>query len=121
MVKKRGLLAFSFIIFVLSHGVLRAQDAAGAACVRPAVGGSVTEPADLRSRDGVLQVDLTIQNYKEPDGSTRYCYIDEHGNQAPNLRLKPGDLLILRLKNEITDIDDSTAPTKHSHSGMAGM
>ena len=118
---KRALLALTCVILVPWHGVLRAQNAAGADCQRPAIGSGVTEPADLRSRDGVLQADLTIQNYKEPDGSTRYCYIDEHGNQAPNLRLKPGDLLILRLKNEITDIDDSTAPTKHSHSGMAGM
>src|ERR1700722_18453493 len=118
---KRVLLAFACVIFVPWRGVLRAQDAAGAACVRPAVGSSVAEPADLRSRDGVLQVDLTIQNHKEPDGSTRYCYNDEHGNQAPNLRLKPGDLLILRLKNELTDRDSSFSGTKNSHSGMAGM
>jgi FtsP/CotA-like multicopper oxidase with cupredoxin domain len=115
------LLALACVIFVPWHGVLRAQDAAGAACARPDIGSGVTEPADLRSKDGVLRVDLTIQNYKEPSGSTRYCYIDEHGNQAPNLRLKPGDLLILRLKNEIAAGDDSAAPAKHSHSGMAGM
>ena len=107
-VMKRVLLAFACVIFAPWHGTLRAQAAAGAACVRPAVGSSVSEPADLRSRDGILQVDLTVRNYKEPDGSTRYCYVDEHGNQAPNLRLKPGDLLILRLKNEITDRDSSS-------------
>ena len=93
----------------------------GATCARPAVGSSVSEPADLRSQDGVLQVDLTIQNYEEPDGSIRYCYVDEHGNQAPNLRLKPGDLLILRLKNEITDRNSSSAAAKNPHTGMAGM
>ncbi len=32
----------------------------------------------------------------------RYCYVDEHGNQSPTLRLQPGDRLILTLKNEIS-------------------
>jgi FtsP/CotA-like multicopper oxidase with cupredoxin domain len=32
----------------------------------------------------------------------RYCYLDDGGDRSPTLRLRPGDLLILRLKNEIT-------------------
>ncbi|HEX4075148.1 MAG TPA: multicopper oxidase domain-containing protein [Candidatus Acidoferrales bacterium] len=59
----------------------------------------------MRSRNGVLRVDLTIHNHVEPDGSTRYCYVDEHGNESPTLRLKPGDLLILRLKDDLTKSD----------------
>ena len=46
------------------------------------------EPEDLRSRDGVLKVDLTIRNSAQADGSTRYCYIDGNGNQSPNLEVK---------------------------------
>jgi FtsP/CotA-like multicopper oxidase with cupredoxin domain len=30
-----------------------------------------------------------------------YCYIDEDGNENPTLRVNPGDLLILKLKNEL--------------------
>jgi FtsP/CotA-like multicopper oxidase with cupredoxin domain len=76
-------------------------------CPRPAPGSVIPEPKDLRSRNGVLQVDLTIRNHRETDGSVRYCYMLADGAQSPTLRLNPGDLLILRLRNELTDFDDT--------------
>jgi len=72
-------------------------------CPRPAIGGAVPEPEDLRSHDGVLKVELTVRNAIQADGSTRYCYMDAHGAESPNLRLHPGDLLILTLKNDLVD------------------
>jgi FtsP/CotA-like multicopper oxidase with cupredoxin domain len=51
------------------------------------------------------------------DGHMRYCYVDEHGDQAPTLRVRPGDLLIVRLKNEISS--PSTARVDLSRSGVA--
>ncbi len=119
-VKKRILLAFACALFVPWHGGLRAQDAASNTCQRPAAGSAVTEPVDLRSRNGVLKVDLTIHNDSEADGSTRYCYLDAQGNESPTLRLKPGDLLILRLKNDLTDSDPTAAVEKHLHAHMSG-
>jgi len=82
-------------------------------CSRPSPASPVLEPEDLRSHDGVLKVDLTIHN-QDADGSTRYCYIDGNGNQSPNLRLKPGDLLILHLKNDLT-VTDPKQPPAHMH------
>ena len=93
------------------------QAALSRTCGRPSVGSEVSEPEDLRSQNGELKVDLTIRNYAASDGSTRYCYVDGNGNQAPNLRLKPGDLLILNLKNELTDGDRTTG--KHVQHRMA--
>ena len=72
-------------------------------CQRPEIGSAVPQPQDLRSQNGVLQVDLTIRNQKEPDGSIRYCYTTADGAVSPTLRLKPGDLLILRFKNDLID------------------
>jgi FtsP/CotA-like multicopper oxidase with cupredoxin domain len=43
----------------------------------------------------------------------RFCYLLPDGSQAPTLRLKPGDLLILRLKNELTAKPGN--PTDHTH------
>jgi FtsP/CotA-like multicopper oxidase with cupredoxin domain len=60
----------------------------------------VRQPEDLSSRNGVLQVDLAYRNFADADGQMRYCYVYKDGSEAPTLRLKPGDLLILRLKNE---------------------
>jgi len=108
------LILFSLAIVTLA----RATEPPGSACSRPAAGSAVLEPEDLRSRDGVLKVDLTIRNSIQADGSTRYCFVDGNGNQSPNLRLKPGDLLILHLKNDLTDPDPKTVPEAHVHSHM---
>jgi FtsP/CotA-like multicopper oxidase with cupredoxin domain len=68
---------------------------------RPAAGSVAGEPEDLRSRQGVLRVDFTYRNFLDVNGQMRYCYLYKDGSEAPTLRLKPGDLLILRLKNEV--------------------
>jgi FtsP/CotA-like multicopper oxidase with cupredoxin domain len=101
--------------FALLPAVLRAQDPHSDPCPRPAQSAEVPEPEDLRSQDGVLKVDLAVHNYKEQDGTTRYCYVLPDGNQSPTLRLKPGDLLILKLKNDLTDPDSTSAATSHTH------
>jgi FtsP/CotA-like multicopper oxidase with cupredoxin domain len=72
-------------------------------CSRPAPGSPAPEPEDLRSENGVLKVDLTVRNERQADGSTRYCYVLGDGNQSPTLRLKPGELLILSLRNQLSD------------------
>ena len=82
---------------------LRAQESPNTSCPRPSPGAAVPEPEDLRSHDGVLKVDLTVRNFTEPDGTKRFCYFDANGNQSPTLRLSPGDLLILNLKNDLSD------------------
>lgn len=80
------------------------------ACPRPAPGSTVPEPVDLRSRNGVLKLDLAVRNHREPDGGVRYCYVLGDGTQSPTLRLHPGDLLILKLRNELsTDAPASKA------------
>ena len=95
------LAALGFAAWIGASAPAGSGDLAPDPCARPAPGAAVQEPADLRSRDGVLRVDLSIRNHREPDGTSRYCYIDGHGRQAPTLRLHPGDLLVLKLKNEL--------------------
>jgi FtsP/CotA-like multicopper oxidase with cupredoxin domain len=102
-VKNQLILAFAILVSQQWHANVRAQEVGSRTCPRPAPGSVVPEPEDLRSRNGVLRVGLTIYDITEPDGSTRYCYVDENGRQSPNLRLKPGDLLILHLKNGLAD------------------
>lgn len=69
------------------------------------------EPVDLRSENGVLKVQLTYTNFRDALGQMHYCYRDNDGDQAPNLRLHPGDWLVLTLKNELKDSD--TSPRQH--------
>ena len=75
----------------------------GTTCPRPVPGSVVPEPRDLRSRNGVLRLDLAIRNYHGVDGMPRYCYLLPDGSQAPTLRLRPGDLLVVKLRNDLAD------------------
>jgi FtsP/CotA-like multicopper oxidase with cupredoxin domain len=99
-------------------GVSGAQEQSNT-CDRPAVGSNVPEPEDLRSAHGVLNVDLAVRDHRESDGSMRYCYVLADGAQSPTLRLHPGDLLILKLRNELKGAP-AQAPgieiTRHSRS-----
>jgi FtsP/CotA-like multicopper oxidase with cupredoxin domain len=112
--------AFACMILALSGGVVRGQSASDGACQRPSAGSAVPEPEDLRSRKGELSVDLEIHNYIEADGSVSYCYTTPDGKQAPNLRVNPGDLLILNLKNGLTDSGKGAGAPGHHHA-QAGV
>ena len=86
-------------------------------CPRPAPGAVVPEPEDLRSENGSLQVDMHLRNQRETDGSWRLCYVLGNGAQAPTLRLHPGDLLVLRLRNELNI--EADPPEAHAHANAA--
>jgi FtsP/CotA-like multicopper oxidase with cupredoxin domain len=92
-----------------------AQSAKPETCSRPAIGSTVGEPADLRSHAGVLQVNLALRNGPAANGQMRYCYVAADGSPSPTLRLNPGDLLILRLKNELTGPAASPTAAHQQH------
>jgi len=96
-----------------------AQSAKTDACPRPTAGATVPEPEDLRSQNGVLKVELTYRSSLEPNGSYRYCYLYKNGAEAPTLRLKPGDLLILSLKNDVS-LPSGTGAVKPAMHSMPG-
>jgi FtsP/CotA-like multicopper oxidase with cupredoxin domain len=95
--------------------LLAAEGASRDPCARPAPGSAIPEPENLRSRHGVLKLDLTVHNVRESDGSVRYCYVLGDGAQSPTLRVNPGDLLILRLKNALSSFEPGAAPHPHDH------
>jgi FtsP/CotA-like multicopper oxidase with cupredoxin domain len=82
-------------------------------CPRPAPGTTVPEPVDLRSHNGILKLDLTVRDHREPDGSVRYCYLLGDGSQSPTLRLHRGDLLVLNLSNKLS-VDAPAAMNRHA-------
>lgn len=99
--------------------VVAAQTSDGDVCPRGLVAGFVPEPADLRSKDGVLRVEFSYREFTDAQGLTRYCYIDKDGRQSPTLRVKPGDQVTIALRNEL-----STSPgAPHAamdHAAMPG-
>jgi FtsP/CotA-like multicopper oxidase with cupredoxin domain len=49
----------------------------------------------------------------------QYCYIDDNGDRSPTLRLRPGDLLVLKLTNELQNEDGNqhSAAAVREHRG----
>ncbi len=90
-------------------------------CRRPEPGSAVAEPQDLRSVNGVLRVDLALYNSSQPGGSSRYCYLTPDGAASPTLRVKPGDQLVLRLRNKLVDLAPAPAEATAAHDAAASV
>src|SRR5580693_4399147 len=84
-------------------------------CPRPEPGSIVEEPEDLRSQNGVLEAQLTASNAAQADGSVRYCYTDAAGHESPNLRVHPGDLVVLHLTNALKEVSHGSGAAMHEH------
>ncbi len=78
------------------------QNAVPEVCPRASAGSVLSSPQDLRSQNGVLDVNLSFRNVLDASGQMRYCYLTDNGIQSPTLRVHPGDLLILHLKNDLS-------------------
>jgi FtsP/CotA-like multicopper oxidase with cupredoxin domain len=113
MCKSLILVALACVCIACSPASLAAQ-AGPEICSRPAIGSTLIDPPSLHSINGVLKVELTARNAKQADGSIRYCFIDANGAESPTLRVNPGDLVILTLKNDLTDFTSTPAPA-HQH------
>jgi FtsP/CotA-like multicopper oxidase with cupredoxin domain len=109
---------FLVLAWAAAAAIANAQQAPPDPCPRPAPGSVVSEPADLRSQNGILELDLTIHNYTQRNGATRYCYLLPDGTQSPTLRLRPGELLILNLKNDLRESKSGSARPNPSHAHL---
>jgi FtsP/CotA-like multicopper oxidase with cupredoxin domain len=116
---KKSLWAAVIVLLVAPcRQVLLAQAAPRCVCARPEPGSTVEEPADLRSKSGVLEVQLTANDTADASGGKRYCYTDAAGRESPTLRVHPGDLVILHLKNELTVSGLESTPALHTRSPL---
>jgi len=80
-------------------------------CPRPGSGSVIETPPEVTSSNGKLDVEFQFRASAQPDGRIRYCYIDANGDESPTLRVRPGDTVILKLKNEL--------PPAHAMSGSS--
>jgi FtsP/CotA-like multicopper oxidase with cupredoxin domain len=103
--------AFAGFIILSNPMLAHAQADSREPCKRPSAGSVVAEPEDLRSKNGILNVELTIRSSVDAEGRIRYCYLARDGSEAPNIRVKSGDWLVLKLRNDI-----DVVPTASAHS-----
>ncbi len=77
------------------------QTGADATCFRPAEGSVVSNPPELHSQNGVLEVTLTFKYHQTVigEGPVRYCYVTNTGETAPTVRVHPGDRLVIHFVN----------------------
>lgn len=110
----------SLLLILFGNQSLCAQAPTREPCARPNIGSIVEEPPDARSKDGVLDINLTAFNSTQGDGTTRFCFTDAEGRESPNLRVNPGDLVIIHLKNAMTPEEPAGQATPHVHTQMTG-
>ncbi len=87
---------------------------------RPKVGALVSDAPALRSVHGVLRVELHYRSSIGADGQLHYCYVTPQGAEAPTLRVRRGDLLILSLKNELAPAASVPSMAAHTGTGDCG-
>ena len=100
-------------IFVLAQVCAFAQ--ASNPCPRFPTGSSVSQPQDLFSEHGVLRVNFSYETTVDKYGNTLFCFMTTAGSQSPTLHVRPGDRLLINLKNNVP------APTSSLSAGMAAM
>lgn len=88
-------------MLAVAPAVMLAKNATDEVCPRPAAGSTIPEPEDLRSQNGTLKVELRYRSSRDAHGLMRYCYQSGDSSIAPNLRVHPGDWLIVSLKNDL--------------------
>lgn len=70
-------------------------------CARFAAGSTLHNPPNLFSERGVLTVDLSYNTGVDADGRTLFCFTTPNGKESPTLHVRPGDHLIVHVKNNL--------------------
>ena len=70
-------------------------------CPRFAAGSTVKNPPALFSQNGTLSVSLSYNSETDADGRTLYCFTTPAGTESPTLHVRPGDRLIVKVKNNL--------------------
>jgi FtsP/CotA-like multicopper oxidase with cupredoxin domain len=83
-------------------------------CPRFQVGSTITEPADLFSKNGLLVVNLTYRTTVDQNGLTLFCFTTLDGKQSPTLHVNPGDRLVLTITNLVPP-NAAGLPAMHMH------
>jgi len=106
--------AVAAFIFAMAQACALAQSAG--VCQRFPQGSAITQPPDLFSEHGVLQVNLTYRTALDEQGNTLFCFLTDDGSQSPTLHVQPGDRLLISLKNGVPP-----SPSPMAMPSMPGM
>jgi FtsP/CotA-like multicopper oxidase with cupredoxin domain len=110
----RGLLTALFLTPLIPM-TAKAQD--GDACPRPAAGSVVKPPPEIRSHGGTLTVALNYKTSVDSLGRTLFCFVTPDGDEAPTLKVNPGDLININLTNAVGEVPGQRMPVPGKQCG----
>jgi FtsP/CotA-like multicopper oxidase with cupredoxin domain len=70
-------------------------------CPRFSAGSTAVNPPSLYSQNGSLTVNLSYNTSTDIDGRILYCFTTSDGAESPTFHVKPGDHLIVNVKNNL--------------------
>jgi FtsP/CotA-like multicopper oxidase with cupredoxin domain len=93
--------------------------AAAQECPQLRPGAIVRDPVSISSSGGTLRADFVFRTSIDVYGLRHYCYVYNGDVISPTLRVRPGDELVLRLRNDLPPNGDLAAPGEpiwpHAH------
>ena len=101
----------TILLWALLGGIVHAQSSKDV-CPRPVDGATISNPPELWSDHGTLELSLHLK-YQQTlvgEGPPRYCYVTDDGLESPTLRVRPGDKLVIHLHNDLPPWRDYRAP-----------
>lgn len=78
-------------------------------CPRFSAGSTVTNPPSLYSQEGSLTVNLSYNTVTDANGRPLYCFTTPSGTESPTLHVRPGDTLIVNVKNNLPQATAASA------------
>jgi FtsP/CotA-like multicopper oxidase with cupredoxin domain len=89
------------LVFMPIAALAQLSTASYGPCPRPPPGSLVTQPPDLYSQNGVLNVAFSYYTAVDSAGRTLFCFITPSGQQSPTLHVNPGDTLNFVITNRV--------------------
>ncbi|HEV3109943.1 MAG TPA: multicopper oxidase domain-containing protein [Candidatus Binataceae bacterium] len=97
----RGVRAGLFVVLALLITSIRAVAQGAGPCSRFVAGSTVSNPPALFSQNGTLTVSLSYNTAQDPEGRQLYCFTTPDGTESPTLHVRPGDHLVVHVKNNL--------------------
>ena len=110
----------ALILLVLAGTGAQAKATDGGVCPRSAAGSIATNPPDLYSANGVLNVTFNYNTSVDNAGRTLFCFTTPDGTESPTLHVNPGDTINVALTNAVPNPKGGPAEVMFDKSKACG-
>ncbi|HEX4860642.1 MAG TPA: multicopper oxidase domain-containing protein [Rhizomicrobium sp.] len=97
---KRFLCALLLALGALTFGS-EAALADGGLCPRLPAQSPVSNPPDIYSQNGIIDISMNYYTSVDDAGRSLFCFVTSDGMESPTLHVNPGDTIKIRLTNQV--------------------